>query len=540
MCNSKRLCENEECKICFEKSFASHEKSEFWSEKNGDVTPRRVLKSLRNKYWFVCHKCDHEFNSSLDSITRMGTWCPYCCFPPLQLCEKEDCQSCFEKSFASNIEKSKYWSDANRDQPEGYDGLFIRPRQVFNSSNTKYWFDCDKCNHEFNSNLSHIKNNAWCPYCCIPHKKLCEKEDCQTCFENSFASHEKSKIWSDINRDQPEGYDGLFISPRQVIKSSHTKYRFDCDKCIHNFNVPLNSINRNHAQGCYYCANKKLCENEECKSCYEKSFASHNKSEFWSEKNGDVKPRQVFKSTNTKYWFDCDCGHQFESDLCNITSLKPTWCYYCCIPSKQLCEKEDCQSCFEKSFASHPNAEFWSEKNSDVKPRHVCKGSDVKYWFNCVRGHEFNASLSNISHNKWCPICVNKTEKKLYEQLLKIYPNLISQFRADWCKNPITTRFLPFDFVLEKQKVIIELDGPQHFVQISNWKTPEEQFDNDQYKEKCANENGYSVIRIIQEDVWNDTYNWLNELNQHICKITSEITIQNIYMCKNNEYNDFT
>ena len=29
----------------------------------------------------------------------------------------------------------------------------------------------------------------------------------------------------------------------------------------------------------------------------------------------------------------------------------------------------------------------------------------------------------------------------------------------------------------EEQKVIIELDGPQHFIQISNWKTPEEQFE---------------------------------------------------------------
>ena len=92
---------------------------------------------------------------------------------------------------------------------------------------------------------------------------------------------------------------------------------------------------------------------------------------------------------------------------------------------------------------------------------------------------------------------------------------------------------------LEEQKIIIELDGRQHFVQVGNWKTPEEQFENDQYKEKCANENGYSVIRIIQEDVWNDTYDWLNELTQNIIKITSEHTIQNIYMGKKNEYKNF-
>ena len=34
-------------------------------------------------------------------------------------------------------------------------------------------------------------------------------------------------------------------------------------------------------------------------------------------------------------------------------------------------------------------------------------------------------------------------------------------------------------------------------------------------------------------------YDWLNELNQTIEKIKNEKIIQNIYMCKNNEYNAF-
>ena len=73
-------------------------------------------------------------------------------------------------------------------------------------------------------------------------------------------------------------------------------------------------------------------------------------------------------------------------------------------------------------------------------------------------------------------------------------------------------------------------------MQISNWRTPEEQYESDQYKEKCANENGFSVIRIIQGDVWNDKYEWLNELIQNIIKLTSDNIKQNIYMCKNSEY----
>ena len=56
---------------------------------------------------------------------------------------------------------------------------------------------------------------------------------------------------------------------------------------------------------------------------------------------------------------------------------------------------------------------------------------------------------------------------------------------------------------------------------------------------KCANDNGFSVIRILQEDVFKNKYYWLNELTNNIEKITNDNRVQNIYMCKNNEYKDF-
>jgi hypothetical protein len=55
----------------------------------------------------------------------------------------------------------------------------------------------------------------------------------------------------------------------------------------------------------------------------------------------------------------------------------------------------------------------------------------------------------------------------------------------------------------------------------------------------CANENEFSIIRIIQEDIYKNKYDWLNELTNNIEKITQEKIVQNNYMCKNNEYKDF-
>jgi len=217
-----------------------------------------------------------------------------------------------------------------------------------------------------------------CPYI-TNIKKLCDIEDCKICYEKSFASHEKVKYWSKENK----------ILPRKVFKSSHTKYMFNCD-CNHIFEAALNKISVN--TWCPYCASRKLCDNESCIKCYEKSFASHEKSKFWSNEN-TILPRKVFKSSGTKYMFNCECGHIFEAALYNIN--KNTWCPYC--SNKKLCDDESCIKCYEKSFASHEKSKYWSEINN-IKPRCIFKKSIRKYSFNCPNCNNiYKTSLYNIN-----------------------------------------------------------------------------------------------------------------------------------------------
>jgi len=169
-------------------------------------------------------------------------------------------------------------------------------------------------------------------------------------------------------------------------------------------------------------------------------------------------------------------------------------------------------------------------------PRQVFKNSHSIFVFICEKNHNFNKNVSLVTRGRWCPFCINKTEQKLFDQLIKLYPTLQQQFKVKWCKNKT---YLPFDFVIPEYNIIIELDGPQHFMQISNWASPEETNINDKYKMECANKNNYSVIRLTQEDVFYDKYNWKEDLLNNIEKIKNDKIIQNIYMCKNNEYDVF-
>ena len=341
-------------------------------------------------------------------------------------------------------------------------------------------------------------------------------------FEKSFASSDKAQYWSTKN----------IIKPENVTLSSGKKFWFDCINCHHTFDGQPNCIKK--GVWCSYCSSspKKLCDNDDCKLCFVKSFASSDKSQYWSIKN-QLKPRQIFKSTGIKYLFDCIiCNHSFNVSPLHITQ-ENNWCPYCV--NQKLCDDE-CKLCFNKSFASSNKAQYWSDKNK-LKPRQVFKKSDSKkFIFNGICGHEFNGTLGHITNGGWCPYCVNKTEQKLYEEIVMFYPLITQQYKVEWCRNK---NYLPYDFALVTDRIIIELDGRQHFEQVSNWTSPEDTHENDIYKMKCAKKNGFSVIRLIQQDVWNNSYEWLTELIKNIEKIKSEKKIQIIYMCKNNEYNIF-
>jgi len=509
-CRNLKLCDNNECNLCLTKSFASNNKAIYWNETKNIYKPRDVFKSSGKSYYFICHICNHELYMKLNDINA-GNWCGYC--SSRKLCNNIDCVECFNKSFASH-EKAINWSDENK----------IKPRNVFKNSNSKFVFNCNICEHILIMPLNDINSGNWCIYCA--NLKLCDNQECKNCLEKSFASHETAKYWSDKN----------VLKPNEIVKGTNKKFWFKCNICNHEFEQYISVIIRGGF--CSYCNGDKLCDNQECKSCFEKSFASHEKAIYWSNKNKEIPRKICKKSSKNKYIFECNiCNHLFDNVLSEIT--RGYWCPYCCNPPKKLCDDEGCKKCFDKSFASSDKSKFWCIDNN-ISPRNVFKSSNKKFMFKCEKHHEFDILLNNIMAGKWCRYCVNKTEQKLFDNLQPIYTNLMQQYKVDWCKSDTTKKCYPFDFILEEQKIIIELDGRQHFEQVSNWDNPEKVQERDKYKMKQANDNEYSVIRILQEDVYYDTYQWLEELKENIAKLISENKVQNIFMCKDNEYSIFT
>jgi hypothetical protein len=325
-------------------------------------------------------------------------------------------------------------------------------------------------------------------------------------FERSFANHPKVKYWSKINNCNPE----------DIYQGSKIKFWFDCDICNHSFEKCLYDVKK--GGWCPYCSSK-LCSDINCTFCLNKSFKSIEKSKYIVDTGID--PRFITKNSAQKLNFKCEkCNHIFISRAKSVS--EGYWCPYC---YHSLCDDLNCNYCFNKSFASNPKSKYWSSKNT-INPRQVRQFSKTKIIFNCDECNiEFQMDLNTVSKNHWCPTCKYKTEKKLLKWLIEQYKDINYQPKYSWCKSLKCSKLLVFDY--EYKNIIIELDGEQHYRQVGNWKSPEENIKRDKYKMKCALENGKHIIRICQNTVFKNKNNWDLRLKKDIDELL-EINVPQI------------
>lgn len=116
-----------------------------------------------------------------------------------------------------------------------------------------------------------------------------------------------------------------------------------------------------------------------------------------------------------------------------------------------------------------------------------------------------------------CKCTGKKTEQLLAKWLERQKGGHVWVTQHKICSNPKTGHYLRFDFTCHDLNMSIELDGPQHFKPIdfsghqSQAATDAAFHDlvqRDLHKESVAIEKGMLVVRLLQQDVWNDQYGW--------------------------------
>lgn len=217
-------------------------------------------------------------------------------------------------------------------------------------------------------------------------------------------------------------------------------------------------------------------------------------------------------------------------------------------PSDHKNQGSGCKKC---SNVYSPSTEEWimcaiklwgnEYDYSNVKYESVVK----KIIIVCKKHGKFKCSPNNHLHKTnptGCPSCVRKGEGMVASFLIskKI------EFIKEWGSPFLTKRRM--DYLLTKLKCCIEIDGLQHFKQVWNWKSPEEQRINDIDKMKLCVLNGYSVIRIFQpsmsicDDSWKSfILNCIDFLTENKTPIIiypeNELYEQHIKLCNEQSLN---
>ena len=428
-----------------------------------------------------------------------------------QLCDNGECPACFEKSFAALPDKAKLaaWSVARNGGR--------RPRDDFLNCNQKRWFTCPKesCAHPFSTCLRNVTTlGRWCPYC--TNQRLCEMEDCRTCYKKSFASFPDTTKLAAWDAERNGGR-----MPRDEFMNCNKKRWFMCPdrSCAHPFDVSLNHIMK--GKWCPYCSNKRLCKKEECQPCLAKSFASFpNKTKLaaWDvARNGGCRPRDVFMNSHCPRWFRCpdaSCGHSFTTFLYDMGT--GAWCPYCA--GKRFCGNETCVPCRARSIASDVRAaRLYAPRNADAA-WNVSLHSHKYVWWVCNQKEcrkEWRAIPNSVyGQSTGCPFCVQSiSEREVRERLTSERIAFEWQWKQEWCRR---IHLLSFDFYVPSAwfaacPFVLEVDGLQHFFPVRP-SSFDKQRERDLHKMRCLMQQEIPVVRILSSTVREDRNWWLQLL----------------------------
>jgi very-short-patch-repair endonuclease len=138
--------------------------------------------------------------------------------------------------------------------------------------------------------------------------------------------------------------------------------------------------------------------------------------------------------------------------------------------------------------------------------------ANTKVIITCPTHEDFKQTPTSHLSGQGCPRCINKTEGLLFSILNESLTHYTILDQAVVCDDGK----LRIDFHIAELNLYIELDGDQHFRQISSWDPPEKTQAHDLTKTMHVLKEGQSLVRIYQPWVASDTNNWLEKLKENI------------------------
>ena len=375
---SDRTIKNSTCPYCANKKalpgfndLGTHypELAEQWdSEKNGQIGPADVLPGSHSKAWWLCDGFGHSWPAEIKSRALLGRGCPYCSGNQV-LQGFNDFQTKYPRLAA------EWHSDLNGD---------LKPTDVTSGSKKRIIWQCTKYeNHNWPTTINARLKGDGCPICANKkvlvgfndlhtthpelanqwhpdlngdlkptdvtsgsHKRIiwrCSnypehvwpavvhgrlKTDCPFCAGvsvfpgfNDLQSRfpEVTKLWNkELNGE---------TSPKEVTFGSKRKVWWWCENGhMHWHQQAVFKKTQKSPEGCSVCSGKRVWQGFNDLQSLFPDIAR----EWHPDKNGELTPSKITKSSGQKVWWSCStCGHEWQTKVTNRTA-QGQGCIECC------------------------------------------------------------------------------------------------------------------------------------------------------------------------------------------------------------------
>ena len=183
------------------------------------------------------------------------------------------------------------------------------------------------------------------------------------------------------------------MSPQMFSKASHAKFWWRCSEG-HSYQAAMQKRTDSECPtGCPYCAGKKVLAGYNDLASQRKDIA-----EQWDYDKNETTPDMFTVSSGVSVWWKCSLGHSWQTRI--VKRSAGQGCPYCS-GQKVLSGFNDLVTRCKEI------ADEWNyEKNGDLLPTEVMKGTNKLVWWKCKEGHEWQAMINKrTSRMSKCPVC---------------------------------------------------------------------------------------------------------------------------------------
>lgn len=336
-----------------------------WNEqRNGSVDPDLLISRDPTKFWWTCPN-KHDYQATVRAIIN-----------------RRSCRICIGTEIRSGVndfktlypEIARYWHPTlNGD---------VSPSTIGVGSKATYWWLCEN-NHEYKSDIWNKISGKKCR-ACAGFKATVGVDDFPT----------KHPELAKLLDTRLQGKDDLI----GVHSRSESVFNWVCP-LGHTWSQNVRELVKKKKGPCSYCSNALVWP-----GFNDLVSKLPNLAKEWDyEENAPINPKEILFQTDLIVAWRCtDHNHPWKTS-----------------PYKRIKEKSNCPYCgnykllkgFNDLVTMAPNlAQEWDKKQNKVTPSNVIFGSHDKYWWKCVDGHSWDATVSSRCdrvgrRGNGCPQC---------------------------------------------------------------------------------------------------------------------------------------